>query len=137
MHRRGTFAPLSIILLGNFVTNTVASNWSINWSSVKNWVSLSCPLKCPTDDSYSPECLKSALPPWPICLFHDVPTFVNHAIDSGTRCCKDDGDMSECKCPHKDEEKFKKYIGGWCDGVAACTTSSIKEEDVQLEESYY
>uniref|UniRef100_A0A6V2FJ27 Uncharacterized protein n=1 Tax=Ditylum brightwellii TaxID=49249 RepID=A0A6V2FJ27_9STRA len=91
-------------------------------------------MKCPTDDSYSPECLKSVIPPWPICLFHDVPTFVEHSEDAATRCCKEDGDLSECKCPHKDSEKFIDHIDEWCEGVAACSASFSFEEDMESEE---
>jgi hypothetical protein len=73
---------------------------------------------CPTDDKYTAECLKSSIPPWPICLFHDAEYFVTQAKDGATRCCGDD--ITECKCPKKDTEKFQGAIGDWCDGVKTC-----------------
>uniref|UniRef100_A0A7S4IJP6 Uncharacterized protein n=1 Tax=Odontella aurita TaxID=265563 RepID=A0A7S4IJP6_9STRA len=78
---------------------------------------LSC-FKCPTDDKYDPACLKSAIPPWPICLFHDVKFFVDTAMDGATRCCGED--TSECRCPKKETGAFKDHIGDWCKGVASC-----------------
>jgi hypothetical protein len=76
---------------------------------------------CPTDDRYSAECLKSSIPPWPICLFHDAEYFVEKAEDGATRCCG--GDITDCRCPKKDTEKFQEAIGEWCDGVKTCTDS--------------
>mmetsp|Transcript_11981 Transcript_11981/g.19864 ORF Transcript_11981/g.19864 Transcript_11981/m.19864 type:complete len:135 (-) Transcript_11981:133-537(-) len=80
--------------------------------------SFKCPFKCPTDDSYDPACLRSVIPPWPICLFKNVDDFVDHAQDSAIRCCGDD--TSDCRCPKKDTDKFQDSIGEWCKGVASC-----------------
>ena len=77
-----------------------------------------CLFKCPKSDAYDPACLRSAIPPWPICLFHSVDDFVDHAQDSATRCCGDD--ISACRCPKKNTDKFLNDIGEWCRGVASC-----------------
>ena len=77
-----------------------------------------CLFHCPKDDSYDPACLRSALPPWPICWFHSVDDFVDHARDSATRCCGDD--TSDCRCPKRKSAKFQDHIVAWCVGVASC-----------------
>jgi len=80
---------------------------------------LKCLFKCPKhDDSYGPACMRSVIPPWPICKFHSVEDFVEHAQDSATRCCGDD--TSACRCPHKKSAKFLNHIDEWCKGVASC-----------------
>jgi len=84
-------------------------------------VLLSSPVEalfCPKDDSLDPKCLENIIPPWPICLFHDVDYFLSKSLDGSSRCCGDD--ISECKCPKKDTDKFKSKIGEWCAGVATC-----------------
>ena len=75
-------------------------------------------LKCPTDDRLDPKCLINIIPPWPICLFHDVNYFLAKAEDGASRCCGDD--ISKCRCPKKDTGKFQDQIGDWCKGVAKC-----------------
>ena len=82
-------------------------------------------LKCPYDDTLPLECIKNIIPPWPICLFHDIDYFRRVAIDGSTRCCDGEAaaaDMSECRCPKKDTAKFLDSIGDWCKGVASCPT---------------
>lgn len=73
---------------------------------------------CPTSDQYDPECLKNAIPPWPICLFHDVDYFVEKSKDGASRCCTDD--LTECRCPKKDTPQFLDQIEGWCQGIQKC-----------------
>lgn len=75
---------------------------------------------CPTSSSYPQSCLSNIIPPWPICLTKNVTEWYNVSKDSSTRCCKDNGDLSECKCPHKDSAKFLDKIGDWCEGVKTC-----------------
>lgn len=80
-------------------------------------------LKCPYDDTLPIECIKNIIPPWPICLFHDIDYFRRVALDGATRCCDGESaaaDMSECRCPKKDTTKFVDSIGAWCKGVASC-----------------
>ena len=93
-------------------------------SSVQSRLSLAC-FKCPTSDDYSPECIDAISPPWPICLLHSADYFVDSAIDSATRCCLEDGDLSECKCPKKDTAKFLNKIGDYCKGVEICTMEKM------------
>mmetsp|Transcript_34557 Transcript_34557/g.101559 ORF Transcript_34557/g.101559 Transcript_34557/m.101559 type:complete len:132 (+) Transcript_34557:157-552(+) len=84
-------------------------------------------LKCPDDPSLPIGCLKNIIPPWPICLFHDVDYFRRVALDGATRCCDGEdaaADMSECRCPKKDTAKFVDSIGDWCKGVASCPTDA-------------
>ena len=98
-----------------------------------------CLFHCPKDDSYDPACLRSALPPWPICLFHSVDDFVEHAKDSATRCCGDD--TTDCRCPKKASTKFQNHIAEWCIGVASCGAAGDgdgdEEEDSQQNTSIH
>jgi len=78
---------------------------------------------CPTDDSYSDECVNGVMPPYPICCSEKrttVQEWVEYAVDTATRCCKADGDLSECMCPVKDTDKFLDNIGNYCDAVDIC-----------------
>ncbi|CAB9502378.1 expressed unknown protein [Seminavis robusta] len=77
-----------------------------------------CLFECPKDDAYGPACIRSVMPPWPICKFRNVDDFVEHAKDGATRCCGDD--LSACRCPKKDSPKFLERIDDWCKGVASC-----------------
>ena len=86
-----------------------------------------CIFQCPKSDAYGPACLRSVIPPWPICKFKTVDAFVEHAKDSATRCCGDD--LAECKCPKKSTPKFLEAIDGWCKGVASCGCREGGEED--------
>ena len=49
-----------------------------------------------------------------------VKEWVEYAVDTATRCCKADGDLSECMCPVKDTDKFLNNIGTYCDAVDFC-----------------
>ena len=74
--------------------------------------------QCPTDDSYLPSCAENVIPPWPICKSKSFDEWVEKARDCASRCCG--GDLSECKCPKKDTDKFLDRIDEWCDGVYSC-----------------
>ena len=93
------------------------------------WNRLTSCLQCPTTDDYSEECLIYALPPWPICLFHDANYFVAKSIDGASRCCQDD--LTECRCPKKDSPKFLDQIGGWCKGVQACKKNNAEIDSTE------
>jgi len=97
-------------------------------SGAEAW--LSC-FKCPTDDKYDKACLKSAIPPWPICLLHDAKFFVDAAMDGATRCCGDD--TSQCRCPKKETNAFKDAIGDWCKGVASCKKEGDDTEGIPVD----
>uniref|UniRef100_A0A7S1VJ52 Uncharacterized protein n=1 Tax=Grammatophora oceanica TaxID=210454 RepID=A0A7S1VJ52_9STRA len=87
-----------------------------------------CPcFHCPKDDSYPTTCTRSAIPPWPICLIKDVKGFVAKSQDGATRCCKTD--LSECKCPKKDTDKFKDEIESWCADIATCDAAATAAAD--------
>jgi hypothetical protein len=103
---------LAVLLCFSSTTPATAASSSL-WEKAWN-----C-FHCPTSDQYDPLCLTNALPPWPICLFHDVDYFVAKAKDGATRCCVGD-DLSECRCPKKDTPEFLDKIGDWCDGVQKC-----------------
>lgn len=75
---------------------------------------------CPTDDSFDPKCLESVMPPYPICNKLPASEWVKKGIDGASRCCGED--LSECKCPVKDSEKFLDKIGPHCEGIKTCTT---------------
>mmetsp|Transcript_16549 Transcript_16549/g.24755 ORF Transcript_16549/g.24755 Transcript_16549/m.24755 type:complete len:146 (-) Transcript_16549:247-684(-) len=96
----------------------------------------SCPFfECPSDESYPASCTDSVIPPWPICKFHSVEDWVASAQDSATRCCGDD--LTDCKCPKKDDEKFLNKIGEWCQGVDSCsgisTASAASRKEILIE----
>ena len=90
-------------------------------------------LKCPDDPDLPIGCLKNIIPPWPICLFHDVDYFRKVALDGATRCCDGEdaaADMSACRCPKKDKAQFLDSIGDWCKGVSSCPTDDPAEVGV-------
>ncbi len=70
---------------------------------------------CPTDDSIPAACLAAVTPPFPVCLGATAVEWVAKAVDSSTRCCGDD--ISRCRCPVKDGERFREMIGAYCDAV--------------------
>uniref|UniRef100_A0A7S4MX23 Uncharacterized protein n=1 Tax=Odontella aurita TaxID=265563 RepID=A0A7S4MX23_9STRA len=86
---------------------------------------------CPTDERYHPECLASAIPPYPICLKNDMTAqqWVEHALDSATRCCNEHGDSSDCRCPVKNDDNFLHKIEGKCAGIAMCRCASPSCEE--------
>jgi hypothetical protein len=90
---------------------------------------------CPTSDDYSPQCLEIVTPPWPICLLKSSHEWVDKAIDSASRCCGDD--LSECKCPKKDTEKFLDKIDEYCNGVATCSEDKKKLIAEKIEENFF
>ena len=115
----------SLLLFVLFSTSD-ASSWLSNlWSKCS----------CPTDDSYSAECLKSAIPPWPICLCgsHSAKYFVDKAVESAGRCCGDD--LSKCTCPVKNSTCFQDKIGAWCDGVETCSNNVVAALPVEEQEA--
>ena len=75
-------------------------------------------LECPTSKDYSPNCLATVLPPWPICFIHNADYYVQKAKEGATRCCLDD--LKDCRCPKTDSPKFLDNIQGWCEGVQKC-----------------
>ena len=72
---------------------------------------------CPTrsENNYSAECLKVALPPFPICWFHSADYFVAKSLSGALRCCGKD--TSDCRCPKKDTPAFMDHIDDWCQGI--------------------
>ena len=68
---------------------------------------------------YDIECVEASIPPWPICLFHNVTYFVDSAISSASRCC-DFGNLEECTCPVKFKKKWKVVMKQWCPKIATC-----------------
>jgi hypothetical protein len=61
--------------------------------------------------------------------------WVDKAIDSASRCCGDD--LSECKCPKKDTEKFFDKIDEYCNGVATCSEDKKKLIAEKIEENLF
>ena len=89
-----------------------------------------CHHGCPKDDRFDPQCLANAMPPYPICTKKTAQEWVESAIDGASRCCGKD--LSECKCPVKDSEKFLNKIASHCKGVALCKTQTVEEAKVSL-----
>jgi hypothetical protein len=90
---------------------------------------------CPTSDDYSAECVENITPPWPICLLHTTDEWVDKAMDSASRCCGDD--LTKCKCPKKDTQKFLDGIGDYCDGVATCADDVKKLIAEEINENSF
>ena len=71
---------------------------------------------------YDIECVESSIPPWPICLFHNVTYFVDAAVSSASRCCDFDN-LEECRCPLKYKEQWQDVMTEWCPKIAKCPVS--------------
>ena len=111
---------LKSILLLSYVVVAVSAE-GVQVAEDNHWWKSSC--KCPTDPNYSDECLSGVIPPSPICCGRaSAKEWVDHAKDAATRCCADD--MSKCKCPIKEENKFQDKIGEYCSAVVACSSPS-------------
>jgi hypothetical protein len=61
---------------------------------------------------------------------HDVEYYVAKSKEGASRCCGDD--LTDCKCPKKDTDKFKDNIGSWCADIATCDN----DDDVDEAESH-
>mmetsp|Transcript_11129 Transcript_11129/g.14052 ORF Transcript_11129/g.14052 Transcript_11129/m.14052 type:complete len:102 (-) Transcript_11129:904-1209(-) len=48
-------------------------------------------------EGYDFDCVDASIPPWPICLFHNVTYFIDAAVASASRCC-DPENLDECRC---------------------------------------
>jgi hypothetical protein len=101
---------------------------------------------CPSPDDfiasnpeYTSNCVESSIPPYPLCLFHDVEYFVNSAIASASRCCgnMNDADYEQCKCPLKSQLWWQEKIIGWCEDILECPDSNmqtaLRDGGAQLE----
>ena len=108
-------SPLRLPLLLLICTWTfVLGNWgSGDWTSNEN---------CASDPVFSDECMRAVRPPYPVCEFKTPAEWVAKAQESVGRCCGDD--LSECRCPKKESERFQAKIEGHCAGVAACSSSA-------------
>ena len=62
---------------------------------------------------YDIECVENSIPPWPLCLFHNITYFVAASVSSASRCC-DFENLDECRCPLKNHDKFQKKMKEWC-----------------------
>jgi len=68
---------------------------------------------------YPIECVDNSIPPWPLCLFHDIEYFVNASVSSAGRCC-DFNNLTECKCPYKGYSFWEEKMTPWCASIATC-----------------
>jgi hypothetical protein len=83
-------------------------------------------LECPNatefvslNDDYTMECVEKSIPPWPLCLFHNITYFVNAAVSSASRCCDFD-DLEDCRCPLKEYQHWQDVMGNWCEDIKTC-----------------
>ena len=82
-------------------------------------------LQCPDPVEFSEEydiplsCVESTIPPWPLCLLHNVTYFIEAAVSSASRCC-DFENLDECRCPLKEKEQWQMAMEGWCEDIATC-----------------
>lgn len=90
---------------------------------------LSARLACPTPEDFvaeNPEfpleCVENSIPPWPLCLFHNVTYFIQGAVASANRCC-DFENLEECRCPFKYKPKWQEVMTDWCANIETCPTN--------------
>ena len=76
---------------------------------------------------YDIQCVTAATPPWPMCLFHDVPYFIDAALASASRCCDMDK-LDMCKCPFKTEQAFRDGMLEWCPKIETCKGGAEGDE---------
>ncbi len=68
---------------------------------------------------YDIDCVENSIPPWPICLFHNVTYFIDAAVSSASRCC-DFENLDDCGCPLKYKEKWQAIMTEWCPKIDTC-----------------
>ena len=87
-----------------------------------------CHKGCPVndDENFDVKCLEAAMPPFPMCTKLTPAEWVKKAVDGSSRCCGDD--LSECKCPVKDSERFLNKIQAHCDGIEICKSQLLALE---------
>eukprot|EP01083_Nonionella_stella_P062766 163191_1 len=85
-------------------------------------------LECPDiyqfveeNPDYTIECVENSIPPWPLCLFHNITYFVAASVSSASRCC-DFENLDECRCPLKNYDKWQMKMDNWCENIATCPT---------------
>jgi hypothetical protein len=78
---------------------------------------------------YKIECVEASIPPWPMCLFHDVDYFIDSAISSANRCCDPD-DLEACRCPLKYDVRWRSKMAEWCPKIDECLTPDL---DIKTE----
>ncbi len=79
---------------------------------------------------YDFDCVDASIPPWPICLFHNVTYFIDAAVSSASRCCDFD-DLEECRCPKKYHPKFMEAMEKWCPKIDKCP--KVEEGDIKTD----
>jgi hypothetical protein len=85
------------------------------------------------EKNYTFECVDAAIPPWPMCLFHNVTYFIKAAKASASRCC-DPMNMGECRCPFKYDQRFKDAMLEWCPKIDSCPDfDNIKDSELVTE----
>lgn len=70
---------------------------------------------------YDIDCVESSIPPWPMCLFHNVTYFIDAAVSSAARCC-DFENLEECRCPLKYKTRWQDIMMDWCPKIEKCPT---------------
>lgn len=87
---------------------------------------LSGRLACPSPEDFvaeNPEfpleCVENSIPPWPLCLFHNVTYFIQGAVASADRCC-DFENLDQCRCPFKFNPKWQEVMTDWCANIETC-----------------
>ncbi len=82
-------------------------------------------LECPDPVEYANAtdipltCVANSIPPWPICLFHNITYFIASSVSSASRCCDPDR-MDECRCPVKSHPQFVATMEDWCENIQTC-----------------
>ena len=113
----GSFCALCLIFLLPFLTVTANAELYDTF-----WDRFSCPDPnefIEENPEFEFECVDASIPPWPVCLFHNVTTFIHASVSSASRCCDFDN-LDECKCPLKYTDKFQNAMEEWCPKIATC-----------------
>ncbi len=82
-------------------------------------------LECPDPVEYANAtdipltCVANSIPPWPICLFHNITYFIASSVSSASRCC-DPNNLEECRCPVKTHPQWLETMEDWCENIQTC-----------------
>mmetsp|Transcript_9457 Transcript_9457/g.13893 ORF Transcript_9457/g.13893 Transcript_9457/m.13893 type:complete len:173 (+) Transcript_9457:76-594(+) len=77
-------------------------------------------------------CAENSMPPWPICLFHNITYFIEASVSSASRCCNAT-DLEECRCPVKDHPLFAIHMAPWCDAIATCPVDTALKPELMSD----
>mmetsp|Transcript_1301 Transcript_1301/g.2372 ORF Transcript_1301/g.2372 Transcript_1301/m.2372 type:complete len:200 (+) Transcript_1301:221-820(+) len=121
-------SPVLFLLL-QVPCSILAASSSLRTDFMDFYDDLSERLACPSPEDYVAEnpdfpleCVENSIPPWPLCLFHNVTYFIQGAVASADRCC-DFENLEACRCPFKNNQKWQEVMADWCANIETCPES--------------